>query len=254
MQTAERISSHDGSDNVIYQRHLVAYHTAANLVNGQLLEVGCGEGYGIPLLADKVQTYHALDKFKTNLNNWTTQFKHLHFTQASVPPLPYPSNEFDSLVSFQVIEHIENDAEFVKELARVLKPGGVLVLTTPNRPMSLTRNPWHVREYTHTELTQLLQTHFSKVDMQGVYGNEKVMQYYEDNKKSVRKFPRFDIFNLQYKLPRQLLQIPYDILNRFNRQKLKKGNPNLVNDIQVGDYHLKNADKNCFDLLAIAHK
>lgn len=254
MQTAERVSSHDHSDNVIYQRHLVAYNTAKTLIKGKVLEVGCGEGYGVDILAPHADEYMAIDKFQSNLDKYINKHPNVQFKQMSVPPLPFPDNYFDSLVTFQVIEHIEDDAAMIKEMARVLKPGGIMVMTTPNIKMSLTRNPWHVREYTVGELRRLNERYFSTVDMQGVYGNEKVMDYYEKNKASVRRFTRFDILNLQYRLPRSILQIPYDILNRVNRRLLLKQNNGLVNDIVLSDYFTKKATDVCFDLLVIAKK
>ncbi len=254
LQTAERVSSHDHSDNVIYQRHLVAYNEAAKMISGKVLEVGCGEGYGIALLAPKADEYVAIDKFQTSLEQYENQFPHLSFTQTSVPPLKYPDNHFDYLVTFQVIEHIEDDVKLIKEMSRVLKPGGKMIMTTPNIKMSLTRNPWHIREYTVQELTNILKVYFSDVNMKGVYGNKKIMDYYEKNKASVHKFTRFDVFNLQYKLPRFVLQIPYDILNRVNRRLLMNNNDKLVSDISVDDYFTSQADDRCFDLLAIATK
>lgn len=254
MQTAERVSSHDYSDNVIYQRHLVAYRAALPYMHGKVLEVGCGEGYGVGILAPATSEYVAIDKYQTHLDNYKETLPQLSFIQVGVPPLKFPDNYFDAVVSFQVIEHIEEDKRLIAEISRVLKPKGVLLLTTPNRLMSLTRNPWHIREYTVAELTAALSSHFTTVDMKGVYGNEKVMDYYEKNKASVAQFTRFDIFNLQYKLPRQILQIPYDILNRINRRRLLKTNTNLVVDIDVNDYHTAPATDTCFDLLAIATK
>ena len=71
----------------------------------------------------------------------------------NIPPLNgLDDNSFDSIVSFQVIEHIQDDMLFLKEIHRVLKPGGIALLTTPNRRMSLSRNPWHIREYLSDEL------------------------------------------------------------------------------------------------------
>lgn len=254
LQTAERVSSNDHSDNVIYQRHLVAYTEAAKMISGKVLEVGCGEGYGIDILASHAEAYTAIDKYASNVDHYIAKYPHVDFIRKSVPPFPFEDNTFDCLVSFQVIEHIEDDVQFVKEMARVLKPGGLAILTTPNIKMSLTRNPWHVREYTVQELTNLLGAYFSEVNMRGVYGNQKVMDYYEKNKASVHKFTRFDIFNLQYRLPRIFLQIPYDILNRFNRRLLMKGNDKLVHNIKVDDYYTAQADDLCFDLLAVATK
>ena len=187
LQTAERVSSHEASDNVIFQRHLVAYNEAAKLIYGNVLEVGSGEGYGIELLASKAERYQAIDKYNTSVESYAAKFPHVHFQQMNIPPIEFPENTFDCIVTFQVIEHIEDDAGMVSEMARVLKPGGLLVLTTPNIKMSLTRNPWHVREYTVSQLKGLLQRYFSEVDMKGVYGNQKVMDYYNANKKIGRK-------------------------------------------------------------------
>jgi len=252
MQTAERVSSFDGSDNVIYQRHLVAYYAASAHIKGKLLEVGSGEGYGIPILLNNCDEYLAVDKHKpANTNNFNDKFS---FKKMNLPPLLFEDSIFDSLVSFQVIEHIEDDDTFVKELARVLKKGGKAVITTPNRLMSLTRNPWHVREYTWQQLKTLLEKYFSNVELLGVYGNDEIDAYYEKNKASVNRITRFDIFKLQYRLPRQLLQIPYDLLNRINRKNLASNNKHLVNHIKWQDFTTKKAAETCYDLLAIATK
>jgi 2-polyprenyl-3-methyl-5-hydroxy-6-metoxy-1,4-benzoquinol methylase len=73
-----------------------------------------------------------------------------------IPPFSgLQDNAFDVVVSFQVIEHIRNDRQYIKEIYRVLKPGGKALITTPNIKMSLSRNPWHIREYTAVELSDL---------------------------------------------------------------------------------------------------
>jgi len=158
------------------------------------------------------------------------------------------------VVSFQVIEHIENDSLYLKEIHRVLKPGGTALITTPNRKMSLSRNPWHIREYLPNELSSLAKTFFSIVEMKGITGNDKVMKYYEENKKSVRRFTRFDIFNLQYNLPASVLRIPYEILNRWNRNKLQSRDKGLVTDIRHEDYIIVDDATNALDLLLIVKK
>ena len=120
--------------------------------------------------------------------------------------------------------------------------------------MSLTRNPWHIREYTAAELTALVAQVFKSVEMKGVYGNDKVMEYHEKNRVSVRRITRFDIFNLQYRLPRRLLQIPYDLLNRLNRRSLLGENASLVNQVTVSDFSIGDSSDSAFDLFVIAEK
>ena len=257
IQTAERVSHKDKSDNFVYQRSVLAYVEAAKLVSGRVLEIGTGSGYGIEIIADHADEFVTIDKFETDeLSKKEIQAReNVKFMQMNVPPLKgIEDNSFDFVISFQVIEHIQNDGLFVSEIHRVLKKGGKFIVTTPNKKMSITRNPWHIREYTVDELDILLKKSFPKVDKKGVLGNDKIMKYYEENKKSVHKITRFDIFNLQYRLPRQILQIPYDILNRMNRKKLLKENTDLVSDIVMDDYFVKQATNDCFDLFYVAEK
>ena len=254
MQTAERVSHTDLSDNYVFQRSQLAYFEAKRIVSGDILEIGSGQGYGINIIANKCNRYVAIDKFATNINQ-PKDAPEIEFLNINVPPLTgLKDNSFDFVVSFQVIEHIKKDKELIKEVYRILKPGGKYIVSTPNIKTSLTRNPWHIREYTVDEFEQLLLKPFEKVEKKGVFGNEKIMKYYEENKKGVERITRFDIFNLQYLLPRQVLQIPYDILNRRNRKKILVGNNDLVESIRMEDYFMGEANDKCFDLFYIAQK
>ena len=255
LQTAERSSHLDPSENVIYQRHLIAYKEAAKIISGTVLEIGSGEGYGIMELASKADHYIAVDKYKTSISDELKAANNITFIETNVPPLKgIEDNSVDFVVTFQVIEHIEDDEMFLQEIHRVLKPGGKVILTTPNVMMSLTRNPWHIREYTPEQMGDVLQSSFDNYELKGVFGNDKVMDYYNKNKASVRKITRFDILNMQYWLPRWMLQIPYDILNRFNRHNLQDDNEGIVNTVVHTDYSISTSNDECLDHFCIATK
>jgi|TARA_B110000305_G_scaffold204877_1_gene234704 ubiquinone/menaquinone biosynthesis C-methylase UbiE len=255
LQTAERSSHLDPSENVIYQRHLIAYKEAAKLISGTVLEIGSGEGYGIMELAPLADNYIAVDKYNTEISDELMKTNNITFIQTEVPPLKeIEDNSIDFVVTFQVIEHINDDKMFLKEIYRVLKPGGKVILTTPNSMMSLTRNPWHIREYNPEQMGEMLKNSFDNYDLKGVLGNDKVMDYYNKNKESVRKITRFDILNFQYWLPRWLLQIPYDILNRFNRNSLQVANEGIVNSLVYSDYSICSSSAECLDHFCIATK
>ena len=253
--TTEIASSTLASDNPVHQRLYYAYVAAQDYVKGDLLEIGCGEGRGIETLSPRSNTYTALDKINPVIQDLARKHENVKFINAFVPPMNMlPDNKFDVIVSFQVIEHIKNDKFFLEEIYRVLKPGGKALITTPNIRKTLTRNPWHEREYTNQQLLGLAQKIFDKAILKGVHGNKKVMDYYDQNKRSVERITRFDVFNLQYRLPAPLLRIPYDILNRINRKSLMKQDNKLVNDIAVSDYFLADDTDTCLDFFGIFEK
>lgn len=254
LQTAERVSDTNQSDNFVFQRSLLAYHFAKTIVHGNTLEVGSGEGYGLRILSGGCESYTMLDKYVFDPKK-LEGFPNTKFIQTEVPPFKgIADNTYDFVVSFQVIEHIKNDALFVKEIHRVLKPGGLFLATTPNIKMSLARNPWHIREYTIKELETLLLKNFASVKKNGVYAGPKAMEYYEKNKESVNRIMRFDVFKLQHKLPRWMLQIPYDLLNRMNRKKLLKKNAELTSHLKTEDFYIDEAKDDCLDLFFISTK
>lgn len=251
LHTAERVSRTDASDNYVFQRSILAYHYAAGLVSGDVLEIGTGMGYGIEIIAPSATSYTTIDKscaYDASLPDNT------RFQQMEVPPIDFADESFDYVISFQVIEHIKRDKNFVKEVSRVLRKGGKFIVSTPNAPMSLTRNPWHIREYTEQELHNLLASDFSNIEAYGVNGNEKIMQYYEQNRRSVERIMRFDILDLQHRLPRWILQIPYDVMNRLNRRRLLESNNELTRSIKMEDYTIGEISPQSFDLYYIATK
>jgi 2-polyprenyl-3-methyl-5-hydroxy-6-metoxy-1,4-benzoquinol methylase len=253
--TTEITSDQIASDNPIHQRLFKAYVIAKNYVQGDVLEVGCGEGRGVSLLMQHAKTFTAVDKLEEVIESLRSKYPSGKFLSMNIPPLGHlQDNAYDSIVSFQVIEHIQDDALFLKEIHRVLKPGGIALLTTPNRKMSLTRNPWHIREYLPDELKNLASKFFTNVEMKGITGNSKVMDYYEQNKKSVKRITRFDIFNLQYNLPASMLRVPYEMLNRWNRNKLQSSDSNLVTNIHHEDYIVVDDATNALDLLLLVRK
>lgn len=249
--SAERVSL-EAQNNYLFQRSIKAYYESAGIISGKVLEIGTGSGYGVDIISGVANEFITVDKFDTKID--FTKYPNVTFVQGNVPPLNFEANTFDYAITFQVVEHIKDDHSFIREIHRVLKPGGKLIITTPNIKMSITRNPWHIREYTVDQFRRLLSKYFSRVDAKGVYGNEKSDAYYENNKKSVQKILRWDILRMNRWLPRQVLQVPYDIMNKRNRKKLMDQNTDLANSFTHEDFMVKQADDKCFDLFYIATK
>ena len=192
--TTEITSHQEVSDNVIHQRLYYAYVQAAKMIKGKVLEIGCGAGRGMDAILANCESYTAIDKNTDLVQELSKAYPQHTFIQRHIPPFDgIEDNSFDTVITFQVIEHIQDHKLFCQEIARVLKPGGQAIITTPNRSLSLTRNPWHIREYTAPELSSHLSSYFSTVDLRGISGTEKVWDYYHKNKASVQRITRLTI-------------------------------------------------------------
>lgn len=75
------------------------------------------------------------------------------------------SESFDMVVSVEVLEHVEEDAKFIREVHRVLKPGGKFIMTTPNGDFVTNHNPDHERHYKREQLRELLKSEFESVEV-----------------------------------------------------------------------------------------
>lgn len=253
--TTEITSDKISSDSPVHHRLLSAYVVAEKYIRGDVLELGCGEGRGIDIILTKSKTFTAVDKIGEAIIALSEKYPEQKFVSTSFPPLEgIDDNSFDTIISFQVIEHIEDDDLFLSEIHRILRPGGKALITTPNIKMTLTRNPWHIREYTSKELVDISSKYFSNIEIKGISGNSKVIDYYNDNVKSVQKFKRLDFLNLEKYLPNFIYKIPYELLNRYNRNNLKNKNDELVSSISYKDYLLVNDNSNNLDLFLILKK
>lgn len=104
--TAERVSSHDYSDNYVYQRCLYAYQEAAKRIHGKVLEIGTGSGIGLSYMAPQCDSFTTIDKFSSNID--FTKYPNTTFIQMEIPPfVNIPDQSFDFVIAFQLIEHIE---------------------------------------------------------------------------------------------------------------------------------------------------
>jgi SAM-dependent methyltransferase len=160
--TGERTVPGIPVENYWFRRHEVAYEYLAPLVAGAaVLEVGSGEGYGTDLLARSARTVLGIDYDATAVAHARSRYPAARFVRANLAALPVPPQSVDVVATLQVIEHVWDHAQFVRECVRVLRPGGRLFVTTPNRlTFSPGRdtpvNPFHTKEFTATELTGLL--------------------------------------------------------------------------------------------------
>jgi ubiquinone/menaquinone biosynthesis C-methylase UbiE len=248
----------DDSNNVTYQRCQFAYEFALPVIKGKkVLDVGCGNAYGTAMMASSAGQITGIDYDASTVNENRERYKevkNLDFVQGAVPPLSLPDSSYDVVTAFQFIEHIQHRKEFIKECMRVLKPGGMLMVTTPNIKKSLARNPFHVHEYTFDEMKKEVSGIPSGFELQGLKGNDKVNRYYEENGKFVRMILKWDVLGLHKRLPASWLTAPYNLVTSLMRNKLKE-KVSSTTDIGTKDFFLdKNALDEAWDIYLIARK
>jgi SAM-dependent methyltransferase len=172
--TGERTVPGLAEENYWFRRHEVAYLRCADLCAGQeVLEAGCGEGYGADLIASVARRVIAVDYDAAAVAHVRSRYPRVQVLAANLAAVPIPDASVDVVVNFQVIEHLWDQPQFVTECLRLLRPGGRLLMSTPNRitftPDSDTPvNPFHTRELNATELRELLED--AGFQIEGMYG------------------------------------------------------------------------------------
>ncbi len=158
-----------GTKGEIWVEHWHRYHFASRWTAGKrVLDVACGEGYGTALLARSAAHAVGVDISQEAIAHAHRAYAGLpnvRFLCAPCTSIPLPDASVDVAVSFETIEHISGQQPFIAELARVLAPGGVLVLSCPNKLEYTDKrdyhNEFHVKELYRAELAQLVGTHFA---------------------------------------------------------------------------------------------
>ena len=162
----EITSDHIVSDKPLHERLLFPYVQIASQLKGEVLELGCGWGRGVAHFQSDGIRYTGVDKNKVLIDELKIKHPDCHFKEVTLPDLSaFATHSFDHIIAFQVIEHIEDDELFLEEIHRILRPGGKLHLSTINRRFSISRNPWHIREYDSIGLTVLLKMFFFVIQL-----------------------------------------------------------------------------------------
>ena len=170
--TGERYVPELGGE--IALEHLQRYHFASELVEGRaVLDVASGEGYGSELLARRAASVVGVDIDADAISHAAQRYgrSNLSFLEGSAAELPIDDDSFDVIISFETIEHHDRHVEMMREFKRVLRPGGLVVISSPDRVEYSERtgshNEFHVKELDEAEFRSLLEEHFERHQLFG---------------------------------------------------------------------------------------
>ena len=244
--TGERTAPGIWHENYWFRRHEIAYAACRRLVPGSpraVLDAGSGEGYGCALLAETWPEAHVVgidyDPDATARSVRDHGAASTGFLRGALTRIPLRDNVIDLVVSLQVIEHIWTPSELVAELARVARPRGTLVLSTPNRVTfspGLGRgerpdNAYHHREYDAEELVTQLRRWCPGLEdarLRGTHHGERIRTWEESHG---------DVVTAQFAGPPETW--PPSLAE-------------LVTDLSIEDFDLGPPGESCLDLVAVA--
>jgi len=152
--------------SLMYAEHVTRYLAAADLVRGKrVLDIASGSGYGGHLLARTAASVVGVDLSSDAVAYARAHYPapNLEFRQGSAERIPLDDASVDVVTTFETIEHVEDYRGFVAEIDRVLAPGGVAVVSTPNDLEFIEGNHFHLHEFVYDELVELLAERFAHI-------------------------------------------------------------------------------------------
>jgi SAM-dependent methyltransferase len=244
--TGERVTTPAGSFNPTWQRHVAAYALCSRfLPDGRVLDLGAGVGHSYHLLAPRETVGVDVDAGALAGQARAT-------VVADMRSLPFPAASFASVLAVQSIEHVPDPEPVLAEVARVLEPGGVAVLVTPNR-LTFGRpdeiiDPYHHVEYDPDELGAACGARFADVELHGLFGSPRYLALVEEEHRRLDRLLAADPLRLRRAVPRRVRQRLYDLLLTRAR---RREDPRAA-AITPADFELRSAAlAACLDVVAV---
>jgi SAM-dependent methyltransferase len=244
--TGERVTTPEGGFNPTWQRHVAAYALGTPLLPaGRVLDLGCGVGHSYELLGPRISVGVDLD-----VDALAGQERETHV--ADMRQLPFGDDSFASVLSVQSIEHGPDPERVLKEVVRVLVPGGVALFVTPNR-LTFARpdeiiDPYHYVEYDPGELHALCAPWFAAVELRGLFGSPRYLELAGEERARLGRLLALDPLRARRAVPRWARQRLYDLLlTRARRRADPRAAAITVRDFALRDAPLEKA----LDLVAV---
>lgn len=176
IQTTHRI--YDVSVSYSSASRLFEYIACKEFISpgDRVLDFGCNSGTGIDAIYNTQNEFHGIDVVPELKGLFADKYKdksNVHLSIVTEGEVPFEDNYFDVVLALNLIEHLEDVQHYLKELRRITKPGGRVIIATVNRhfrlyPWQKPWNPYHVTEFGKKSLEKLLAPHFDSIDLRGI--------------------------------------------------------------------------------------
>lgn len=173
--------------------HLKRYEFAARFCRGKVvLDAACGVGYGSSFLSNTAKEVIGVDISAEAITYAKDHYQkeNTRFQMMDAGNLDFPERYFDLVCSFETLEHLDNPLNFLAEVKRVLKEGGIVIISTPQAKKTVSKpgNPYHKVEFSKNDFNNALRKYFTKVEIFGQRRRQSVVHYW---------IQKTDIFHLR---------------------------------------------------------
>jgi ubiquinone/menaquinone biosynthesis C-methylase UbiE len=166
--TGERLTTEINPNYGIIE-HLHRYAIAQEFTKNKIvLDIACGEGYGTNLISQNAKFVFGVDISPDAINNASKKYakSNIEFLIGNATSLTIDSKTIDVVISFETLEHINQQDDMLKEFKRVLRTDGILIISTPNKEIYYKRephNPYHLKELNDLDFRKLILNHFRNI-------------------------------------------------------------------------------------------
>jgi len=228
--TGERLIPTDSQLHDLYIKHVSRYLFASQYTkDATVLDAGCGCGYGTYTMAlagagHVVGIDNSVPAISFSRRHYS--LRNTMFATADCLNMPFRDESFERVVSFEVLEHVEDYSRYLEECHRVLKCQGLLVISTPNKGIFEGKeNPYHVKEFHLDEFEASLKQYFEVIDILGQsIGPSYVVQ--AKNQQTIHTFLATMINYYEQMLGYTERQL--DVLRSTTEEKTQELNRNII--------------------------
>jgi ubiquinone/menaquinone biosynthesis C-methylase UbiE len=163
----ERMVPEFHKGTLIYAEHMLRYLCAQDYVEGKVvLDIASGSGYGTHILSKKSKKIFGVDVNEAAVAYANQHYsgKNISYLQGEATAIPLDNNSVDVVVTFETIEHIKDYESFLREIKRVLKPSGTVLVSTPNDLEFAEGNHFHLHQFKYEELLKLIGQYFAHTE------------------------------------------------------------------------------------------
>ena len=229
------------TSNFMYRQAMARYMFAKRYIRKPNLDIGCGTGYGT------VGTGIDID---SEAIVFAKKHHKAEFIIGSALNLPFKNKIFSSVTSFEIIEHIKDYKKYLSEIKRVLKPNGILILSTP-RKNGPSNSPYHVKEFTQQELNFILKKYFKSVKIYCQDSSKRAQKAWKDflvSQEVRQNIIGFDFVNLRKLFPKELKEFMWKYLgNWFSKRKTQE-------QLTEKDFPIFEYNHSCQTLVAVCYR